>query len=181
MRLPVMVIWAASMGCATLGDQERLARELISARPSHVTARAFTTEVHLEQAGLDHMRATLGDELLGLLRLPRGVHSWSVFVFVGQERKVSVAITDMSWGEVQAKWVASLTRREVEALLARVAENFSCSEGPIDRRGFGAVMIRWRQGLQVSCDGGWMSKESAVVGELAQRILDSARLTFEAR
>lgn len=147
--------------------------------------RSLDREVLFDQRTIEAMRAVAtdeGHELLAALKLPEGLHPYSVFAFVKRHDEIELVVTTISWGSVLAKWTGTVSDEELGALTERAAAgSFRCSAGGAsgDFLAVAPLFVRWTDDVQATCVGDWFAEGDEELVELVDEFLASARQTYE--
>ena len=170
-------------GCTTSAPSpECVAREFLTYEPPppRRTFRRIGEEVVVDQQVLNNMRdesKRRGETLLAVALIPRGVHPYTVFAFTERSDQIQVYETAMFWGLIQGKWRATTPRSRLQDIVRSAAE-FECATGPVLEPLFGAILIHWPQGAQVTCDGGWLSAASTEFMARLEEVGRAAEQTY---
>jgi hypothetical protein len=170
------------MGCVSTATPEHFAQELVHPVPPSRGFRSLGQEIFVDQGTIELMRSLVearGENLVAILQLPQGVHPYMVLAFTETGGGTEVLATSVYWGRVQGKWLAKLDNEELRSIIEQAVATFECRSGRVSDPVTGAALIYWPSGSQVSCDGGFVSKEGAVVAERIQPILDEARPIYD--
>lgn len=178
----VMLSMLVGIGCVSLSMlANRAARVFVVASET----RSFDREVLFDQRTIEAMRvlaADEGDELLAVLKLPEGLHPYSVFAFVERQDEIELVVTTISWGTVLAKWRGTVSGEELVALAERAAAGtFRCRAGGAagDVLAVAPLFVRWSDDGQATCVGDWFAEGDEELLELVDELLASARQTYE--
>lgn len=172
-----LLLLCCSVGCSATSPRESFAEELVSPTPPSRGFGTIAEEILGGQETIEAMRDLVearGGDLLAVLHLAQGVHPFMVLAFVATDEETEVLATSVYWGKVQEKWVAHLKTEEAREFLARGLGAFDCSSELAAEPLFGAALIHWLDGSQVTCAAGWFLEEGSELGERDRAILHAA-------
>jgi len=144
--------------------------------------RRITEDLTLDQEVLEAMRKEAelrGESVLAVVELHRGVHPYSVFVFVRNQSGIGLRETAIYWGRVQMKRHVLVSQAEFASLNELALRTFKCHSGAAVGIIFGAGYITWASGSQVTCEGEWLSAENTPIIDQLERLTVSAVTSYE--